>query len=73
MGVLRILDPSGHQQVEFDVAEPETVSAAQELFDKALGVGMVMVDRTAGDGELVKTFDPATQEDLVAVPQISGG
>ena len=73
MGVIRVLDPSGHQEVEFDVAKPETVDLASQLFAEAIDRGMAVVDRTHGDGEVVSEFDPKTQKDLVAVPQISGG
>lgn len=73
MGVIRVLDPSGHREVEFDVEKPETVDLATQLFAEAIDLGMAVVDRTSGDGEVVSEFDPTTQEDLVAVPQISGG
>lgn len=73
MGVIRVLDPSGHREVLFDVEKPETVDLATELFAYALDLGMAIVDRTSGDGEVVSEFDPETQKDLVAVPQISGG
>lgn len=73
MGTIKMLDSSGHKGVEYDVAKPETISAAQALFDQALGAGYAVVDLTNGDGERVETFEPKTQKELVAVPQISGG
>ena len=73
MGKFRKLTPGGHLEVEFDLALPETVSAVDALFSEAVAQGYTVLVRSGEAVTPVKTFDPATQEDLVAIPQIAGG
>lgn len=73
MPKMRKLTPGGHEEVEFDVARPETVSTAEALFKSAVGEGYAIMEVSDKTTTPVETFDPQTQADIVAVPQISGG
>lgn len=73
MPKMRMLTPGGHEEVEWDVAEPETVTLAEALFTKATEAGYSILEKQGESFVPVETFDPTVKTEFVAVPQITGG
>jgi hypothetical protein len=73
MAKLKILNPSGHNEHEWEV-DTESQTLAQQLFEKALNTdGYVAIAIMPDDTkEIVREFVPDAKE-IFMFPQISGG
>lgn len=74
MAVLRILNASGDERVEWDpdVADERT-ARVRALFDAKVGQGwMAYAPDEAGGGTQLRRFDPRADE-IVLQPAIAGG
>jgi hypothetical protein len=77
MGTIRILDSSGDTEVYWDLADHETVRAAEAIFDRLLNTERkIPFARPAGaqseEAVQIRRFDPAAEEILFVRP-ITGG
>lgn len=74
IGAMKIMDSSGHRQLEWDMANAKEIAAAQKTFDRLIKQGYTAFSSTPGSStrQTVTAFDPATEE-LVMVPRIVGG
>lgn len=73
-GELRVLDHTGDTRMAWDKADPATIVAAKEFFDKHLAKGFLAfrVPKTEGEkAQLMKAFDPNT--DIVLSPALTPG
>ena len=74
-GTMRIMDRSGDQTITWRRGNDEEVAVARAAFDTARRKGMLAykVDPdNKGKGEVMRTFDPAAGEVILA-PQVVGG
>ena len=78
MGKLMVMDSSGHTEVEWDKADPESVQKAREVFQhKSLaGYHAYAVAPVDGAGQrkgsVLKSFDPEADR-IVIAPPMQGG
>ena len=74
IGAMKIMDSSGHRQLEWNMSNAKEIAAAQKTFDRLIKQGYAAFGSTTGSTakQAVTTFDPATDE-LVMVPRIVGG
>ena len=77
MGTLRILNSSGDTCVDWDLADHETVRAAEQLFERLLVIEKKIpfsraVGAPADDAVQIDRFDPQAQE-IIFVRPITGG
>lgn len=74
IGAMKIMDSSGHRQLEWNMSNAKEIAAAQKTFDRLIKQGYAAFGSTDGATarRAVTTFDPATEE-LVMVPRIVGG
>lgn len=74
IGAMKILDNSGHRQVEWDMSNSKEIAAAQKTFDRLIKQGYAGFGSLKGSDarQAVTTFDP-TMEEVVMVPRIVGG
>ncbi|MET0856025.1 MAG: hypothetical protein ABWY27_04700 [Telluria sp.] len=74
IGALKILDNSGHRQVEWNRSNSKEIAAAQKTFDRLIKQGYAGFGSMKGADakQAVTTFDPALEE-VVMVPRIVGG
>lgn len=74
MGILSIMDQTGHSTLEFDKADPAQLEAAQAKFMELVGERkFTAAERTAsGTIQKVKGFNPDAAE-TVLIPQLVGG
>lgn len=74
IGAMKIMDSSGHRQLEWDMANAKEIAAAQKTFDRLIKQGYTAFGSAPGSTakHTVTAFDPSTQE-LVMVPRIVGG
>jgi hypothetical protein len=77
VGTIRILDSTGDTTVAWDLADNETVRAAEEIFERLLVTEKkIPFARPAGakadDAVQIATFDPSAEEILFVRP-ITGG
>jgi hypothetical protein len=74
IGAMKILDNSGHRQLEWNMSDSKEIAAAQKTFDRLIKQGYAGFGsmRGADTKHAVTTFDP-TMEELVMVPRIIGG
>lgn len=73
-GILNVMDRTGDTKVEWDRDKPEEVNAAREMFKKmkALGYLAYTITRKGDKGAVIKDFDPAAEQ-IVMAPQTVGG
>ncbi len=71
-GVVKVLDGSGHTDVEFDTAVPESLEVAAETINRRMATGAMLFDTTAKPGRQMGRFDPEVSEQML-VPQFAGG
>ncbi|MET0855836.1 MAG: hypothetical protein ABWY27_03720 [Telluria sp.] len=71
---MKIMDSSGHRQLEWHMSNAKEIAAAQKTFDRLIKQGYAAFGSTDGSTakRAVTAFDPATEE-LVMVPRIVGG
>jgi hypothetical protein len=74
IGAMKIMDGSGHRQMNWNMSNAKEIEAARMTFDRLLkqgfaGFGAV---KRSGPMKTITTFDP-TMEELVMVPRIVGG
>ncbi len=76
MGVMRILDHTGDRQVSWNVTDPASVRAAEQIFARQVRLRGLAFARPAGgtatEATLMRRFDPAAEE-LIWVRPIQGG
>jgi hypothetical protein len=74
IGAMKILDSSGHRQVEWNMSDSKEIAAAQKTFDRLIKQGYAGFGSMKGSDakQAVTAFDP-TMEELVMVPRIIGG
>lgn len=78
MAVLRIMDKiKGDVAVEWDVADADSVKAAETAFINARKAGRLVYrvnpdGGISGDGQVVDRFNPEDQI-LIAIPPMAGG
>ena len=77
LGTMRILDRSGDTAVTWDLADDDTVRAAEALFERLVRTEKKIpfarpTGSPAGDAVQIKTFDPSAEEILFVRP-ITGG
>jgi hypothetical protein len=74
IGAMKIMDSSGHRQVEWNMSDAKEIAAAQKTFDRLVKQGYAAFGSTKGSAskQAVSTFDPAMEE-VVMVPRIIGG
>lgn len=72
--VLRILDHTGHTEVQFNPADPVAVAAVREQFDAIMAQehGLAYTMENGEKGAVIREFDPTAKETYVT-PQIVGG
>ncbi len=70
---LRILDHTGDTEITWDPADATTVSEARRWFDKVTkGTGRVAYKAAPEGSEVIKAFDPAATEIVVAARLVGG-
>jgi hypothetical protein len=71
---MSMMDESGDTKATWDSDKPGEVEAARATFDtlKAKGYTAFRVTSKGGNGEEMKTFDPAA-EAVIMVPRMAGG
>ena len=71
---MKIMDGSGHNEIEYDTEVEEEVQTASEEFNRMIGEHYTAFANPDGDGkrEIITAFDPDA-EDVLLVAQISGG
>jgi hypothetical protein len=68
-----VMDHTGDTRHQFDAADTEASSKAEERFRTLTGLGFTAAVRTAsGDASITKTFDPNAEETLF-YPRLVGG
>ena len=74
IGLMNIMDRSGHKELTWDTARLSEVMAAKEAFDTLMKRGYTAFGskHKTDARHLVREFDP-TLEELVVVPKIVGG
>ncbi len=77
MGTIRILNSSGDTCVDWDLADHETVGAAEQLFERLVVAEKKIpfarpVGAPADDAVQIKAFDPHAGE-IIFVRPITGG
>jgi hypothetical protein len=74
MGVLNILDTSGHRQLYWDMSNAKEIAAAQKTFDRLVKHGYSAFGsvKSSDPKQAVTAFD-STMEEVVMVPRIVGG
>lgn len=73
-GTMKIMDTSGHTQLQWDPNVPNEVQAAKEAFATYVAKGYSAF-RVGSDGEKstrMEKFDPSAEE-MILVPQLKGG
>ena len=68
-----VMDHTGDTRHQFDPADAAAVAEAERRFKELTGAGFTAAKRL-GDGksEVMKTFDPTTEETLF-IPRLQGG
>lgn len=74
IGIMNIMDRSGHKQLTWDIDRLDEIVEAKETFDNLMKKGY---SAFGGNGKeeakhALKEFDP-TVEEMVLVPRIVGG
>lgn len=74
VGVMNIMDYSGHKELKWDTDKLEEIAIAKETFDNLIGKGYSAFasEKKAEAKHVIKEFDP-TMEELVMVPRTVGG
>ena len=74
MGVQIVMDRSGDTRHEFDTADAEAVTRAEQRFLELTGKGFraVALGKDGGPGKLMRNFDPTVEQSLF-IPQLQGG
>lgn len=74
IGVINIMDESGHQQVNWNMSQAQDIAAAQKTFDRLISRGYAAFGSSnrLATKHPIRTFDP-TMEEVVMVPRIVGG
>lgn len=74
MGVLRVLNASGDDRVDWDAdVADERIARARALFEAKVGKGwLAYAPDEEGGGTQLRRFDPAAPE-IVLQPAIAGG
>jgi hypothetical protein len=74
MAILIVMDRTGDTRHEFDVADSEAVTRAEERFRQLTGKGFraVALSGDGSPGKLVSKFDPNVEQTLF-IPQLQGG
>lgn len=74
MGIMEIMDRTGHTSLTWNKDVPLEVGIARTAFDKAVkeGYQAFNVDEDDERGSRMSTFDPAAEK-VMLVPQLRGG
>ena len=74
MGIMKIMDGTGHTTRKWDGSDPASVLTTSELFNKLteLGQRAFQADTPGGTATLTKEFDPNAAE-IVMTPALQGG
>lgn len=74
IGVMNIMDKSGHKQLTWDIDRLDDIVEAQETFDNLMKKGYSAFGGKQKEEtkHALKEFDP-TVEEMVLVPRIVGG
>jgi len=69
-----VMDSDGDSRHEFDPADLSSLAAAEARFQDLTGKGFraVALGKDGSPGELMRKFDPLTEQTLF-VPQLQGG
>jgi hypothetical protein len=73
-GAMKIMDGSGHRQMNWSMSNAKEIAAARVTFDRLVKQGFSAFGAVTRSGPMktITSFDP-TMEELVMVPRIVGG
>jgi hypothetical protein len=74
MGVMNVMDESGHTKHIWDSTKPDEVEAMRAIYDSLTrkGYRAFNVKKDGESGTRMDTFDP-TAEKMILAPQLRGG
>lgn len=74
IGVMNIMDNTGHRQLYWNMSDAKEIAAAQKAFNRLLAHGHAAfgAKNRSAPKQAITTFDP-TMEEVVIVPRIVGG
>jgi hypothetical protein len=73
MATLIVMDHTGDTRHNFDLADAEALSKAEERFKALTSLGFTAAARTAaGEVTVMRSFDPTAEETLF-IPRLVGG
>jgi hypothetical protein len=74
MGVQIVMDRSGDTRHEFDTADTEAVTRAEQRFHELTSKGFraVALGKDGSPGTVMRHFDPTVEQSLF-IPQLQGG
>jgi hypothetical protein len=64
--LLRILDSTGHTELEYDPADAAAVDDVQQKFDRLMERNFIAFDVTESPGAIMTKFDPAAKEIIIS-------
>lgn len=75
--ILSIMDPTGHDELSWDIHHFKSIKKAKKMYDKLIKKGYTaFVSLRDGGvskkGNKIEKFDPALEE-IVMVPPVAGG